>query len=614
MKEIIIQANKAIYISEFLDDLPENSFVNKVLTGCGLTSIALTCKQNYVIAVPYISLIKNKLASHPTAFGVWGDITNKQIEEYLENSPLYKKFLVTYDSIARITNLIEPSYYKILIDEAHKLIDSAAFRTDAVETVLENYEKYNSFCFATATPVKDKYQLPQLINIQKYKIEWGGIKPINIEYRVYDKDLNKRIAVLIIKFLNNELEGNPYFFINSVTSIIQIIKELKNAGYDNPELYKIICGDNNKNLAKIQRALGKNYSIEFTTDPIKRITFCTATLFEGSDLYDRDGVTYVITDGSKSFTRYDVLTTLPQIIGRLRDSKYKGTVYVLITPSYYFSYTSPEEFEKEVRSKLAKAEKVAETFRQSMDNDMTTDILIQGSKDNIYILNRDGILKANTSALYCEMHNYEALHTKYYYKESETNGKTVLVDINSIPHNFKKANLELDVKGLNKLRLSKKASFKDLCLDYIKYKEEKKEIKDKLLEEKIDTSSNRNIRDIEVEYPVIKQAYDDLGVEKMKALRYRKNFIQEELLVTSQLTSNQKIVGLLKYKVGQLLCKKELKIKLQSIYDFLHIKKKAKATDLSQWYSITDHNKRMDGKVVTFTKILTCNVDVGKID
>lgn len=596
MTQLIKAPMNTHYLSDFLEDLPDNAFLNKVLTGCGNTFLALTAKKNYVVAVPYISLIRNKLASHPTAFGVYGDIKDAEITEYLNSDVEYKKILVTYDSLGRLTNMLNPKEYKILIDEAHKLIDSAAFRTNAIETVLENYTKYSSYCFATATPVKDKYQLPELVHIPKYKIEWNNIKPVNIEYCIYENDLNKRIAILIIKFLKGELKGNPYFFINSVTSIIQIIKELKKAGYDDPNLYKIICGNNDKNLIKIQKNLGKKYQIEFTTDPLKRITFCTATLFEGSDIYDKDGVTYVITDGTKDFTKYDVLTTLPQIIGRLRDSKYKSTVYVVMTKSYYFSYTSIEEFEKEIRRQLEKANGLVETFKQSADNEMTREALRKGIEFNMYVLERNDTLKVNTSVLHCEMHNYEALHTDYYYKDFAVDGHQAIVDINSIPHNFKKANLDLNVDGLNKLRLNKKPSFKDLCIDYIKCKEE---------------NVPAQITEIELEFPIIKQAYKELGAEKMKALNYRKNFIREELLVSSQLDNSQKIVGLLKYKVGDLVSKNEAKLRIQSIYNQLNINKTAKATDLSNWYSITDHSKWVDGKSMTFIKILTCNIKPG---
>lgn len=590
--EIIIEANDCKYLAEFLEDLPDNSFVNKVLTGCGNTYLALTCKRNYVITVPFISLIKNKLNSHKNVLGVYGETTDEEIENYLNSNLEYKKILVTYDSLARITNHINPQEYKILIDEAHKLIDSASFRTNAIETVLENYQLYNSYCFATATPVKDKYQLPELVDIQKYKINWNNIKPVNIEYCKYPDNLNKRIAVLIIKFLKDELIGNPYFFINSVTSIIQIIKELKKAGYNNSSLFKIICSNNKDNSIKIHKHLGKDYNIEFTTDPIKRVTFCTATLFEGSDLYDKDGITYIVTDGTKDHTKYDILTTLPQIIGRLRDSKYRDTVYVILSPSYYFAYTSVHEFEQEIRRQLKLAEGFVLTFNQT-DNEMVRNGLEEVSECNLYILKRNGTLKVNTSVLYNEMHNYEALHTQYYYKDFASEGDSATLLINTIPHNFIKANLELNIEGLNKLRLSKKPSFKDLCIDYIKCKEE---------------NVPTQIRDIELEYPIIAEAYNTLGSEKMKALKYRKTAMEEELLVNSQIENPVKIVSLLDLRVGDIISKEFLKMRIQTIYNQLGIKKNAKATDVTDWYTVKNMSKRVEGEVVASVKIITCNI------
>lgn len=40
-----------------LEDLPHNCIFNKVVTGCGGTTIALKNGENYVIAVPTLSLI-----------------------------------------------------------------------------------------------------------------------------------------------------------------------------------------------------------------------------------------------------------------------------------------------------------------------------------------------------------------------------------------------------------------------------------------------------------------------------------------------------------------------------------------------------------------------------
>ena len=43
-----------------LTDLPSNSIFNKVVTGCGGTTVALFSSDNYVISVPTTELITNK--------------------------------------------------------------------------------------------------------------------------------------------------------------------------------------------------------------------------------------------------------------------------------------------------------------------------------------------------------------------------------------------------------------------------------------------------------------------------------------------------------------------------------------------------------------------------
>ena len=43
-----------------MEDFPTNCIFNKVKTGCGATTIALTNSENYIIAVPTTELIENK--------------------------------------------------------------------------------------------------------------------------------------------------------------------------------------------------------------------------------------------------------------------------------------------------------------------------------------------------------------------------------------------------------------------------------------------------------------------------------------------------------------------------------------------------------------------------
>lgn len=57
MNTLKINSNNG-YIN--LPDLPHNCIFNKVITGCGATTVALFNDENYIIAVPTTELITNK--------------------------------------------------------------------------------------------------------------------------------------------------------------------------------------------------------------------------------------------------------------------------------------------------------------------------------------------------------------------------------------------------------------------------------------------------------------------------------------------------------------------------------------------------------------------------
>ena len=146
------------------------------------------------------------------------------------------------------------------------------------------------------------------------------------------------------------------------------------------------------------------------------------------------------------------------------------------------------------------------------------------------------------------------------------------------------------------LRLHKKINFKKICLSYIEAKQNNNYILVNLIEQF---------------YPDIKEAYDKLGVDKMKALKYAQKLINFAINTNNEMLHNeQKIVKILDLKIGQLVNKLEIKQQLQGIYSMLGINKNAKAADLNQWYTIKDYNKKVDGKNTTLYKIINCNIKI----
>ena len=117
--------------------------------------------------------------------------------------------------------------------------------------------------------------------------------------------------------------------------------------------------------------------------------------------------------------------------------------------------------------------------------------------------------------------------------------------------------------------------------------------------ESYNTSGDLEKKQIEKLYPLVKEAYDKLGVKRIKALEYRQTAIKKELLLQNKLSSKaSKISSVLDLRVGQWVSLKELKTALQEAYDEVGIVKKAKASDIDNYYSMKPLNRREGSKFV----------------
>lgn len=563
--ETIIDSKGYRYMSQFMPDLPDNVMVNKVLTGCGGTTVALSNDIPYVICVPFRSMINNKLK--------WGDENNMKLcpvmggisDDYIKNYR-GKKYMVTYDSLERLCNLIDPSKFKILIDESHKLIDAGAFRSNAIHTVLENYLRFKSYVFMTATPVKDKYQLPELVGIPKVKINWHNIEPIDIKYNADVTNLSQTVSFVAAKHLTGEIESNAHIFINSVTSIIDIIETI-DYNLVSPEVINVMCAKNEENQEKLNATIGEKYTIKDVGE-VNKVNFYTSTAFEGCDIFDTNGKIYIVTDGKKDYTKNDILTTLPQIIGRIRDTKYKNKIDLIFTPSPYHSHTSESEFEAFVKESLSFADELIETYNNAA-NPMVKTALYKDAETNRYILQRNGALILNETALYNEMHSFESVHNTYFAFRDDSNDGKFTINANETCHNYSQQDA-LKIEGANKLLIRKKPNFGKLCKEYLS-----------------ETCSKETRSRIDIYEPMIKKAYGVLGADKMKALRFEKKLIKNELIKVDILRNkDSKIVGILNYRVGQFKTSLKIKKDLSNAYSLLGIQKLAKTSDLKNWYEV----------------------------
>lgn len=320
---------KEKYLNQVISELPSHCLLNKGITGCGGTTVELESKRNSIILCPTRNLVTSK--SSLGFFGVDGKITKRDIKEFLEeNKSLYKKIVATYDALAKLMELI-PDYqdYFLLVDEYHLLFNDYSFRGDCIKFILNNFKKFNNWCFMTATPLKEEFILEELKDIPQINYEWENSIPVNIH-------INDTYYVQksILNYIEEFKDKNLHIFLNSVSTIYNLTKNIDES------LYRVVCSENSK--AKI-----KNFSK--VTSPVKKLNFYTSCAFEGCDIYDPDGLCIIVCDTHVSTTILDIATKIRQVCGRLRDSKYKNECYlVLNTSKHRYAGTSKEEFESRI--------------------------------------------------------------------------------------------------------------------------------------------------------------------------------------------------------------------------------------------------------------------------
>ena len=128
-----------------LNDLPHDCIFNKVVTGCGGTTITLQNDEDYIIAVPTTELIINKIGRPDAGVGIvrfsdgssihvyglhgkYAPYIERDLKEYVANSDTMK-IICTYDKLPKLCELINPKRFRLLVDEYHRLLKDYSWRS-----------------------------------------------------------------------------------------------------------------------------------------------------------------------------------------------------------------------------------------------------------------------------------------------------------------------------------------------------------------------------------------------------------------------------------------------------------------------------------------------------
>ena len=576
-----------------LTDLPSNCIFNKVITGCGGTTIALFNNENYVIAVPTTELITNKtgLVEGGTAtivspdgkeqrvFGLFGTFSyalKKELKKYIASSGT-KKIMCTYDKVESLNNFLSPANYKLLVDEYHVLLKAYSYRQKAINGVLSNFRKYKNYCFLSATPIDADFKPSILEGVEEIRAEWNETDTLFVKLEQTNKPYLK--AAHIIEAykkdgyvtVNGDMKSTEaFFFINSVTDIAAI---LSHCNLRRDEV-KIVCADTEANRKKLA-----GYDISNSRAANKRFTFITSKSFEGADYYSEDALCYVVSNSNNRNTLLDISTDIYQIAGRIRTATNPFRNLII----HIFNTAGQRRIEDvDYNEILDRTNKELDGAKQMVDvinqNPLIKDAAKKFLNESYIYLDADNTYRVNDIIAKLELYTFKLEQSIYkngiaLRKAYEGTGATTTdIDYTQINETMDKA---------------KKISFKDA---FIRYAE--------LNSNKFQLGIDSELECLVNAQPLIVDAYNKLGTDRVRSLRYIKKDIEKAIYsLEDDKNLDTRIAKILDasitigFNIGS-----DIRRKIQEAYDLVKNGAKAKSTDITKWYNAEPKNLRIDGK------------------
>lgn len=571
-------------------ELPKG-IVNKGITGCGATTLAIEDEHKSIIFSPRINLIKNKSRQHKGTLAVYGDVSNLEIEDYLRNSPK-PKLLATYDSIPRLSNIIkDKSDWRVVVDEYQYILIDSGFKSETEMLLLEELKKYPYVTYLSATPIADKYmlQMDWFKDMPYTILEWS-----NVEKRFVNRVQSKNPINNAVEIVRNYQRGiyastlvngerveskECVIFLNSVTNIVNIIKQ---TGLQSDEVNIIVAfTDENefivKKLGKDKQGIAYEIgSIPLKGKPHKKFTFCTSTAFAGCDFYSTCASTFVVSDNKKANTSIDIATELAQIAGRqrLECNPFRNTITFIynvdVGESKESSYkaTLNEKWQKSVKNanyknsvtdKDLKEDLIKETNDSQRLNKYSISYVWYDSVNQRFSVNRMAYLNDNFSYDVQKENYLDGISVRKQLEDSGFN-----VNGNEV-HSDYEEQLECIIK---------KEGFSDRMKRYCKYRKNKENcqyfIADAIMER---------------QYEDLKLYYDSLGYERIKALGYKESNLKNEMM------SKQATYHLYKefrtiFPVGTRLLTDIIKLKMEEVYVRYGIRQRGVTSHLEKKFGI----------------------------
>ena len=531
------------------------------------------------------------------------------------------KILVTYDSYHIVVDILSKlgvfqKFYTV-IDEFQSILHDARFKSDTELGFLNILQQYShSALFVSATPMMDEYleMLDEFKYLPYFELDWYTQDPTRVikpSLKVLTmKSVGTKAEEIIEKYLRGDFEeitvmrdGVPtkvisneaVLYVNSVNHIISIIKKCNLR----PEQVNILCADTEDNKKKIQKKLGKNFtigSVPLKGSKWKMFTFCTRTVYLGADFYSLCAQSFIFSDSNSDCLAVDIEEDLPQILGRQRlfenPWKNSATFYYRVTADY--KKMSIDDLQDTINKKKEKTNRLLRAFDTVLDVDKRD--LAETYEGMARLMNyRD---------------NYVAVN-KYINQNGELTLMPVLnnlVMINEL-RAFRIQQIDYSdrftVFSTVHNKLTKDDIINQKAVEFMEEYNSLTEARKKLIllcESSLNGRLNKDIVDIILaqipDSDYIKSYYTLLGPTKLKKLGYIRSNIEKALGIVT--FSDELLLDSIysDFREGEKYTLSNLKNKLSSIYSSINYKSTPKANDIEKWFEIKEfsiYEKKEDG-------------------
>lgn len=591
-KEQIVIPEGTKYLSEVKGFELPNGIFNKVVTGCGATTVAIVDKYPTIICSPRLALIESKIGQHPNLFWYKYNTSDDELRAYIRDNEC-PKIMVTFDSLWKLVDRLNVDKFRVVVDEFQRLLTDSSFKSETEFKMIENLQKFPYVTYLSATPILDKYLVQMNIfnDVTYYEAKWSNVKKINM--LPYKTPTPERAIIRIIDLYKSgdvkfTLEDGREFeskeaviYVNSVKTIVNAIKTAKLA----PEEVNIIVANNERNDRMIAK-IGKDFergTIPNKGEQHKMFTFCTSTAFDGVDMYSDNAATFVISNYHLDNLLMDIRTDLAQIAGRQRlySNPLRDTVVFFYNEGFELELV--DEYRANIATKLTHTETIVNNRNRLKDRDI--DAFNLDMEDWLARNEDDKYIKTYTMVANNQFAVNRLLYLNEQYKidlcvDFAKNGINILMD-----------NLE----NYDKVHNPKYISFKE-TIEYT--------IIDTMFEDKMENYCYLMDNGLEVPelYDREGNRYDDiyraLGTERCRANGFRKNRLMKEFnnLKAITLSKEDMVTEIRNEFPEEGMVGKDVKKYLQDKFDKYGVKSKAKSTSLQELIPAFRTNVTVNGK------------------